>query len=70
MFEKLLRECEKNVIVLHLGETNGYYMLNGVKYITVDKNKVEDISSQVENEKYIEFVINDDEVNYQIKSIY
>ena len=70
LFEKLLRESEKNVIVLHLGDTNGYYMLNGIKYITVDKNKVEDITSQVDNEKYIEFVINNDKVNYQIKSIY
>ena len=73
LFEQLIKDKEGagiNVTIIYFGEDTGYTMYNGIKQFTVSNKLEEDLNQKVGNDKYIRLVINDDDVTYQVLSIY
>ena len=73
LFEQVLKDKETagiKVTIIYFGEDTGYTMYNGVKHLTVNNKEKEDLYSNVDNDKYIRIVVNDDDVTYQVLSIY
>lgn len=65
-----LQSNEQNVTILYFGDETGYNMYNGVKQFSVNVETCKDIKEKVDNDKYIKFVVNGDEVTYQVLSLY
>ena len=65
-----LKNEGKNVIILYFGDTTGYSMYNGFKQFSVSNKQYNDAVQRVNNDEYIKFVVNDDEITYQVLSIY
>lgn len=65
-----LKDSNKNVIILYFGDDTEYSMYNGFKQFSVNSKKYNEIEDKVNNDKYIKFVVNDDEITYQVLSIY
>ena len=70
VLQKDIQEAGINVTIIYFGEETGYTMYNGLKQFTINNKSTEELSSNVDNDKYIRLVINDDEVTYQVLSIY
>lgn len=72
LMEKLtqLYEEGKQVFVVYQGKKPGVDLINGVRYISTGNYNSENIKNPQEAFKYIEFNINDQEVTYQIKSLF
>jgi len=65
-----LKEDGKNITILYFGDDTGYSMYNGFKQFSVNVQKHNGVKEKVENDKYIKFIVNDDEITYQVLSIY
>ena len=73
LFEQVIKDKEEdgiNVTIIYFGEDTGYTMYNGIKQFTVNNKNTEELSEKVDNDKYVRIVVNNDEVTYQILSIY
>ncbi len=60
----------KQVFVLYEGEDIAVDVINGVRYISTGQYSIDDAKHPKEAFRYIEFNINDEEVTYQIKSLF
>ena len=65
-----LKDDGKNVVILYFGDETGYTMYNGFKQFSVNTEAFEDVKNKVDNDEYIKFVVNGDEITYQVLSIY
>jgi len=65
-----LKAEDKNVIVLYFGDETGYNMYNGFKEFSINVKSFDNVKNKVDNDKYIKFIVNDDEITYQVLSIY
>jgi len=73
LFEQVIKDKQEegvNVTIIYFGDKTGYTMYNGIKQFTINNKHSDDLEFNVDNDKYIRLVINDDEVTYQILSIY
>ena len=73
LFEQVIKDKQEegiNVTIIYFGDKTGYTMYNGIKQFTINNKRSSDLESNVDNDKYIRLIINDDEVTYQVKSIY
>lgn len=73
LFEQVIKDKEDagiNVTVIYFGDDTGYTMYNGIKQFTVNNGEAKNIAEKIDSDKYIRIVVNDDEVTYQILSIY
>ncbi|MBQ7667923.1 MAG: phosphodiester glycosidase family protein [Clostridia bacterium] len=65
-----LKDGGKNVTTLYFGIATGYKMYNGYKEFGVDITDYNNVKEKVENDKYIKFVVNGNDVTYQVLPIY
>lgn len=73
LFEQVIKDKEEagiNVTIIYFGEKTGYTMYNGIKQFTICNKEVNDLEAKIDNDKYIKIVVNDDDVTYQVLSIY
>lgn len=73
LFEQVIRDKEDsgiNVTVIYFGDDTGYTMYKGIKQFTMNNGKSQNIAEKIDSDKYIRIVVNDDEVTYQVLSIY
>lgn len=69
---ELKNQTNKNIWVIQKGEQTNYSMKRGVKYLSIsDFNYDASLPfTQIENANYIEIVINETKMTYEIKNIY
>lgn len=73
LFEQVIKDKQAegiNVTVIYFGDKTGYTMYNGIKQFTICNTESDNLETKVDNDKYIRIVVNDDEVTYQVLSIY
>lgn len=73
LFEQVIKDKQNegiNVTIIYFGNETGYTMYNGVKQLTVHNKEVDNVNEKVKNDKYIRIVVNDNNVTYQVLSIY